>query len=615
MADVARQAELSVSFDGVDISMTVNKYLMSLNYTDNEEDDADDLQIKLQDRDGTWLQTWLNDTIQSAANAYSGQGEALQTQTVNDNRQGLRGTISKGTSTYDAMVCQIYLEALGYLTTGILTKADDDTVKAIKAFQKANDLGDSGKCDKKMWKKLTAQVQGLAITKYDCVFKAASNVAVRVSANGNAKKIATIAKGETCVVTDHVSSSWFTVEYNGQTGYSKGGDLKANTARKSTAKVPDSKTKGLGIRASIACISPDGTRTVTDCGLFELDDIKASGPPATVTIKATSLGYSGIRKTENDKSWENYTLKRIAEEIGGKVGLGVLFECDVDPKYERIEQSKQTDIALLKKLCQNCGYSLKIADNRIIIFDQKKYEAQEEIASITFGDGSYTKWSLATGEGEVEYAACRVNYTDPATGKTIKGEAHSENYKPDDEKNEILVVTDQKVSNADEAKELAEKLLKLNNKLEREATITVPGNPIYAAGMTVRLHNFGYWSGKYLISKAKHDVSTSGYTTTITLRKVDEVEAPKAEEEKPKKEEVKKTEFEVGDIVTFKGGYHYESSDRKKPTGGYRRGGIAKVTHKTKLTARHPYGLQGGYYNSLDGDCNVHGWVDKDSFY
>ena len=63
----ALHAEVAVSFDGVDISQPINKDLISMSYTDNEEDEADDLQIKLQDRSKIWLGQWLNDTMQAAA--------------------------------------------------------------------------------------------------------------------------------------------------------------------------------------------------------------------------------------------------------------------------------------------------------------------------------------------------------------------------------------------------------------------------------------------------------------------------------------------------------------------------------------------------------------------
>lgn len=66
-ANLARRTAVEVAFDGVDISESIQPYLLSLTYTDNEEDEADDLQIKLQDRDGLWLCQWLNDMVQAAA--------------------------------------------------------------------------------------------------------------------------------------------------------------------------------------------------------------------------------------------------------------------------------------------------------------------------------------------------------------------------------------------------------------------------------------------------------------------------------------------------------------------------------------------------------------------
>ena len=60
---LARRAETQVVLNGVDISVYVNKDWIFFTYTDNEEDEADDLQIKVCDRDGKWLRKWLNSII------------------------------------------------------------------------------------------------------------------------------------------------------------------------------------------------------------------------------------------------------------------------------------------------------------------------------------------------------------------------------------------------------------------------------------------------------------------------------------------------------------------------------------------------------------------------
>ena len=51
---MARRTDIEINFDGTDITGSIRPYLLSVTYTDNEEDETDDLQIKLQDRDSVW---------------------------------------------------------------------------------------------------------------------------------------------------------------------------------------------------------------------------------------------------------------------------------------------------------------------------------------------------------------------------------------------------------------------------------------------------------------------------------------------------------------------------------------------------------------------------------
>lgn len=72
--NTARHAECTVEFDGVDITSSIAPYLLSLSFTDNEEDASDDLQIKLQDRDGAWMNDWLQKMIDGDVSAASSDG-------------------------------------------------------------------------------------------------------------------------------------------------------------------------------------------------------------------------------------------------------------------------------------------------------------------------------------------------------------------------------------------------------------------------------------------------------------------------------------------------------------------------------------------------------------
>lgn len=57
---LARRTAVKLIFKGKDISKDLSKYLLSLSFTDNEEDNTDDISISLDDREGKWIKDWLN---------------------------------------------------------------------------------------------------------------------------------------------------------------------------------------------------------------------------------------------------------------------------------------------------------------------------------------------------------------------------------------------------------------------------------------------------------------------------------------------------------------------------------------------------------------------------
>lgn len=57
---LARRTAVKLYFKGTDISKDLSKYLLSLSFTDKEEDETDDISISLDDREGKWIKDWLN---------------------------------------------------------------------------------------------------------------------------------------------------------------------------------------------------------------------------------------------------------------------------------------------------------------------------------------------------------------------------------------------------------------------------------------------------------------------------------------------------------------------------------------------------------------------------
>lgn len=252
-------------------------------------------------------------------------------------------------------------------------------------------------------------------------------------------------------------------------------------------------------------------------GAFELDSVDASGPPAVVTVSAASLAFSAsLRQTKKSKAWNSYSLSGIATQIAAGGGMTCLYESSSDPSYDRVEQTRQSDIDFLKKLCKDAGISIKATDGRLVLYDQAAYEAKAPVLTIEKGaEGGYIKYKLSSSSADTQYAKCRVRYMDPATGACIEGTAEDSGVSGE----QCLEIT-AKVGSTGQAQALAKKSLRLHNKLAKTAVFTLPGDVGLVAGVTVELRGWGGWDGKYIITKAVHTVGRGGYTTQISIRKV-----------------------------------------------------------------------------------------------
>lgn len=133
-----------------------------------------------------------------------------------------------------------------------------------------------------------------------------------------------------------IENGWAKVSYNGKTAYVSASYIKESGGGggDASAAAPAS-ASGAGFKISAVFVRENwtggGRDKVLDCGQFELDSVDASGPPNTITIKATALPYSAqIRQTEKSKAWEAYTLSGIANEMAAANGMTCMFLANSD---------------------------------------------------------------------------------------------------------------------------------------------------------------------------------------------------------------------------------------------------------------------------------------------
>lgn len=525
----------------------MNKDWISFTFTDNEEDNADDIQLKTHDRDLTWMRKYIAGYVDDQTEA----GEVISTP---EEAEEQSGRVQSGSSSSGSSGNSVY-KVTSPQGLNVRTGAGENYKILGKLF-----YGDYIKVSKFQsgWACITYSGQ-TAYVKSGTLVAVGSSASSSGSSSGSSSSSTYSASG-----TD--STDWKVGDavivsgrpYATSYGEGKSGILVSNHSGKITylnlkSGVPypirvdclgwfalenvqksdgtssasgssqsSASTINKGVKMSATIVlkndKGDGKDSVLDCGMFELDSIDLQGPPTSLTIKGTSLSYSSaVRQTLKSKSWENTTLSEIAKAIASANGIAVMFESKSDPKYTRAEQYKTSDISFLQKLCHDAGCSLKATNNILVIFDQAEFEDKDTVRTIEFGEsGGYSKYKLSTSEDNC-YTSCRVYYTD-SSGTVISATEYSTEYREGSENQQCLEVR-QKVSSIAEAQQLAHKLLRLHNKYESEVSFTFPGDPTLVAGMGIALEGFGFWDGNYIVKQAKHTVSQSGYTTQISLRK------------------------------------------------------------------------------------------------
>ncbi len=277
-------------------------------------------------------------------------------------------------------------------------------------------------------------------------------------------------------------------------------------------------SKGAKIKAAIMTKNFNRNEQIVTlpCGTFSIDEVDVSGPPGTCQIKGVSaLISSSIRREKKTHAWENISLSAIARDIAMRGGMKLFWEVGADPFYGRRDQNDESDMEFLRRICEDAGVSLKIADEKIVIFDEGDYESRAAVCSIT-PNSEVLSWSFTSQAGSI-YKACRVKWHDPVTKTGI-----DYTYEPPKApKVGHTLVVNERVENIAEAESLAKKKLRVQNKKEVTGEISVLGNVNLSAGLNVQVSGFGAFDAKYAIDTASHTYSQgSGYVTRLSLHRV-----------------------------------------------------------------------------------------------
>lgn len=270
----------------------------------------------------------------------------------------------------------------------------------------------------------------------------------------------------------------------------------------------------LDVKMSVGNWEAPGDFRTLPLGKFEVDEITNTGPPNEAKIRLVSIpNASNLRSVEKTRAWEKTKLSQIIKDIADGAEMESYYDAEEDPIQERAEQSEETDLSFLQKLCKDAGLALKITDKKIVVFDISKYEQADPVMQITKGQQSVLSFECRTTIHDI-YKACHVKYKHAQQDEMIDYTFTD----PKRKEGQTLQVNE-KVDSLEEAEKLAKKKLHEKNLEEVAVSLTMVGNFALLASNTVHLVGWHTYDGKYLIMRSTHDIG-NGYTTKIELRRV-----------------------------------------------------------------------------------------------
>lgn len=269
-------------------------------------------------------------------------------------------------------------------------------------------------------------------------------------------------------------------------------------------------------------------------GKFEIDELEVSSAPNVVTIKAVAISISDdstLRSTLRSHTWENISVQKAANDIAWQNGMKLQWYCDDNPNIDKLEQNDESDLDVLQKICDDAGFALKVTTDTIIIFDVEKFE-KEDVYAEYYHPGT-TILNIVENQPKPVQTDALLNYSFKAKIRDVYKKCHVKYAKDKDksviestfiapdkkEKEGATLEVHQQVSSQAEADRLAKKKLREKNCEEFTGSFASDGNMGLCAGETIEMIGFGNFSGKYIITQAKHDINSSGFTSSVEIRK------------------------------------------------------------------------------------------------
>lgn len=247
------------------------------------------------------------------------------------------------------------------------------------------------------------------------------------------------------------------------------------------------------------------------CGQFMVDSLKYSGFPETLQLSGISTPIdSNFNVKQKSRTWSKTTVKTIMGDIAASAGIELMYDAE-DSSIESANQNGKTDLAFAYSLGNDYGLSVKLYNNKLVVYDQAAYERKSPLYEISHdqlgGNGTYSVKNQVT----AVYDSVKIQYTDGKKGKAV---AYEYIIPGKEGKRQMFINT--KAESCADAEKKAKAALRENIRKSRTVIIKMMGSAKYMAADCFNLTGFGKLDGVYFIDSVTHQRSGGMYTVSIS---------------------------------------------------------------------------------------------------
>lgn len=251
---------------------------------------------------------------------------------------------------------------------------------------------------------------------------------------------------------------------------------------------------------------------IAQIGSYTVEHIKYKEAPATLTITAQSVDYVNTSiGLERTKTYEEKTIKEIAEEIAGRNSL----EAKIDPelaeiKIKHFNQNSQSDLDAMNEIAAKYGAVVVVKDEKLIV--KRPFNGKDILGGALRGlvierkDVSSINFSQ---EKRNDAKGVTASYIDEEKAEKVQiTEGDEENTR---ELKEVF-------QDESQAREAAKAALSRTQAFKGNLSLTMPARPMLRAEQPILFkHPRAELNGAWIIEKATHEFASKGASTKLDL--------------------------------------------------------------------------------------------------